>query len=292
MATRTTTTSNLAIELDGKLAASVSSLQLPGYRVEQVVVPTGPNSSARLGANVDITPLDAAFNVTQADALTEWALSLPRGQGAQPLDGAALVLDFNNKLTRRVEWTQALVTELRLPELDATSKAAFSLGLTWLPSTVTYAKASGAVVTLPTGSKAKKPLMLSNFRVSGLPFDGKFVSRISLPTVTATLAAQKPGYAQVNLGEVALVMGSASRDNALAWVQQVVADGKIADKEYLSLSIELLDPTLKSVRLTVQLSGCALLGYEESRLDKAQETLGTVTLRFAVGKLDMVFSPV
>lgn len=288
MATRLTTT-KLAIELAGKLAAGVSSLQMPGYRVEQVVVPTGPNASARLGVNVDITPLDAAFTLTQSDALTDWALSLPRGTGARPLDGAALLLDANNKLSRRVEWTEALVTELRLPELDASSKAAFSLGMTWLPSTVTYAKASGAAITLPPVSRNRKTLLLSNFRVQGLPFDGRFVSRITLPRVTCTLAAQKPGYAQVDSGEVKLVMAARSRDEALAWVQQVVADGQIADKEYLSLNIELLDAALKNVLLTVQLSGCALLGYEESRLEATQETLGTVTLRFAVGKLDMVF---
>ena len=288
MATRLPTT-KLALELDGKIAASVSSLQLPGYRVEQVVVPTGPNASARLGANVDITPLDAAFKLTQADALTEWALTLPRGKGAQPLDGAALVFDANNKLTRRVEWTQALVTELRLPELDATSRAAFSLGMTWLPSTVNYAKASGSTVTLAPVATTKKALLLSNFRVLGLPFDGRFVSRVTLPTVTATLAAQKPGYAQVDSGEVQVVMTSRSRDEALAWVQQVVADGQIADTEYLSLNIELLDAALKKVMLTVQLNGCSLLGYEESRLDPAQEALETVTLRFAVGKLDLAF---
>lgn len=289
MATRTTSSTQLGLELAGKLIASVSSLQLPGYRVEQVVVPTGPNASARLGVNVNITPLDAAFTPTPSDALTDWALSLPRGLGATPRDGAALVLDINNKLTRRVEWTEALVTELRLPELDAASKAGFSMGLSWLPGTVSYAKASGAVVKLPPVNKTRKALLLSNFRVQGLPFDGKFVSRITLPTVTGTLAAQKPGYAQVDLGEVRLVLAARSRDDVLAWVQQVMADGQIADQEYLSLSIELLDPTLKNVLLTLQLSGCALLGYEESRLDTAQDALGTVSLRFAVGKLDMAF---
>ena len=93
MATRLTTT-KLAIELDGKLAASVSSLQLPGYRVQQVGVPTGSNASARLGVKVDITPLAAAFTLSQPDALTDWALSLPRGD-------AALVLDANNQLRRQ-----------------------------------------------------------------------------------------------------------------------------------------------------------------------------------------------
>lgn len=291
MATRTTFASQLAIELDGTLSAKVSSLQMPGYRVDKVVVPAGPRVPAHGVAQVGITPLDATFNLTQSDALSDWVFSVARSATAQPMDGAALVLDVNNKLIRRIEWTQALVTALRLPELDATSKAAFSVGVSWLPSTVSVAKASGEVITLPPSSKTKKALLLSNFRVQGLPFDGKFVTRISLPTVTATPAAPKLGYAQQNLGEVKLVMSAMSRDNALAWVQQVVADGQVADKEALSFSIELLDAALKNVLLTVQLSGCALLGYEESRLDAAQDALATVSLRFAVGKLDMVFSP-
>lgn len=292
MATRNTNVFQLGIELAGKLSATVSSLQMPGYRVEKVNVPAGPKGPAHGMAQAGITPLDTAFNLTQSNALTDWVFSLARGQRARPMDGAVVVLDVNHKLTRRIEWTQALVTELRLPELDAASKAVFSVGAAWLPSTVSVAKATGEVVTLPPASKTGKALMLSNFRVLGLPFDGKFVTRISLPTVTAPLAAAKPGDAQVNLGEVKLVVSALSRDSARAWVQQVVADGQIADKEALSFSIELLDAAFKNVLLTVQLGGCALLGYEESRLDPAQDALATASLRFAVGQLDMVFSPI
>lgn len=290
MATRPTATT-LALELGGKVAGVVRSLQLPGYRVEQVVVPTGPGGAARLGANISISALEAQFSPVQADALTEWALSLPRGKAAQG-DGAALLLDANNIVARRVEWTEGLVTELRLPVLDAASKQAFSIEVKWQPGSVNYAKASGQVVKIPA-LKNKKAAQTSNFRVLGLPFNGAaFIKRALLPTLTAKLAEQAQGYAHIDSGELQLEFAATARDAVLAWVQKVVADGHIADGDYLGISIELLDPALKKVLLTVLLTGCALLGYEESRLEAAQESLPSVTLRFAVGMLDLQFSDI
>jgi len=289
----------LALELDGKIAGTVRSLQLPGYQVEQVVVATGPGGAARLGAHIGISALEASWVLSQADALTDWALSLPRATQGQARDGAALVLDLNQTLQRRVEWTEGLITELKLPTLDARSKDLAELAIQWLPGTVSYAKAPGGQkVALPAATKTRKAPLASSFRVQGLPFDGSGISRVQLPTVKAKLTETPPGqtrlpargYAQVDLGELRLEFSARTREAVLAWVQKVIANGQIADSEYLGLSIELLDVALKKVLVTVQLAGCALLSYEESRLDGNQDQLATVALRFAVGKLDLKFA--
>ncbi len=292
MAVRPSTTGSPAIELNGLLAGLARSLQMPGFRVEQVVVPSGPGRAARLAANISISTMAARIDLGESGPLLEWALSLPRGN---PLatDGAALVLDANRAVQRRVEWSDGLITELKLPVLDASSKLGFSMDLTWQPSSVSYAKPSGERLPLPTSKR--KPILTSNFRVVGLPFDASFISKITLPTVTAKLVTEQNGnqrlpsrhYSMIDLGELRLEFGARSRDEALAWVQKLVADGRIADGEYLTLRVELLDATLKNALATVTLAGCGLLRFEEDPIGTNTELIQRFALSFGVGQLDL-----
>jgi hypothetical protein len=292
MATRPSTAGSSALELNGLLAGRARSLQMPGYRVDQVVVPSGPGKAARLATNVSISTMAARIDLGEPGPLLEWALSLPRGN---PLatDGAALVLDANRRVQRRVEWSDGLITELRLPLLDASSKLGFSLDLTWQPSSVSYAQPSGERLALP--SVKRRPILTSNFRLAGLPFDASFITRITLPTVTAQLATEQTGqqrlpsrhYSVIDLGELRLEFAARSRDEALAWVQKLVADGRIADSEYLTLQVELLDASLKNVLASVTLAGCGLLRYEEDPIVANSEAMPRFALSFGVGQFDL-----
>ena len=292
MAVRPSTAGSPAIELNGLLAGLARSLQMPGYLVEQVVVPSGPGKAARLAANVSISAMAARIDLGEPGPLLEWALSLPRGN---PLatDGAALVLDADRKVQRRVEWSDGLITELKLPVLDANSKLGFSLDLAWQPSSVRYAKPSGARLVVPVTQR--KAVLLCNFRVQGLPFDASFITQVALPTVTAKLATEQTGqqrltsrhYSVIDLGELRLEFAARSRDEALAWVQKLVADGRIADSEYLTLQVELLDASLKAVLATVTLAGCGLLRFDEDPIGTNAESVPRFSLRFSVGQLDL-----
>ena len=282
-----------ALELNGQGVGIARSLQLPGYRVETVVVPAGPGKAARLAANISISTMEASIDLGEPGPLLEWALSLARGD-ALATDGAALVLDANRKPQRRVEWSAGLITGLKLPVLDASNKQVFSLGLTWQPATVSYAKAgdTGSVV-LP--APKRKPITTANFRVSGLPFDARFISQVVLPTVTAKLVVEQTGqqrlpsrhYASVDLGELRLVFNARSQGDVLAWVQKVVADGRIADGDYLGIVVEMLDASLKTVLASISLAGCGLLRYEEDPISGNSEQVQQCTLCFAVGQLDL-----
>ena len=282
-----------ALELNGQGVGIARSLQMPGYRVETVVVPAGPGKAARLAANISISTMEASIDLGEPGPLLEWALSLARGD-ALATDGAALVLDANRKPQRRVEWSAGLITGLKLPVLDASNKQVFSLGLTWQPATVSYAKAgdTGSVV-LP--APKRKPITTANFRVSGLPFDARFISQVGLPTVTAKLLVEQTGqqrlpsrhYASVDLGELRLVFNARSQGDVLAWVQKVVADGRIADGDYLGIVVEMLDASLKTVLASISLAGCGLLRYEEDPISGNSEQVQQCTLCFAVGQLDL-----
>jgi len=194
---------------------------------------------------------------------------------------------------RRIEWSQGLLTELRLPELDATSKSFFTIGLTWQPEEIRFAKASSDMGASRPGKS--KTILLSNFRLIGLPFDASAVIRVALPAVRAKIEVETIGtqrlpqrhVAGVDLGEVRLEIGARSADAVRDWVVKVINDGTVTEGEQIDFGIELLDSSLKSVLATITLRGCALTGYAEFELATAAERPANVALRFSVGDLDI-----
>ena len=282
---------NFYLELDGKLTAMLRSVELPGIQIQQVVVPRGPNGEPRLGRDATLSELGLTLPLQQADSLGDWLLDLGSGKDLKPANAAVLVADANFKLLRRVECAETWLTQVQLPTLDAREgKVAPELALRCQPTRVAYAQlgsAAGKVVSTP--NTKTKQLTSSNFRLKGLPFgDASHVVRVALPTLTAEMAGAT--VTRVDLGEVAITVSQPGIEAALAWVLKVAGDGKVSDSEVLALDIELLDPAMKKALLTVQLIGCVLTSFQEDPLDARKETLRGATLRFAVGRVGMVFA--
>jgi hypothetical protein len=298
MATRSTTASTPVIELAGAVVGPLRTVQLPGFEISQGVVPAGPGGAPRLARDATVTEMQAEFDLSQSDALSDWLLALARGKPAAPMSGAVVVLDANSTVKRRAEFADGLLTAIELPLLDATARTAVSARLSWLPARMAYAKLSDANLKLALPTKRKKAPLASNFRVKGLPFDAAArVTRVQLPQVSAQLdglsSGGTPGYARIDLGEVELIFsGAAARDAALDWALKLMGDGRVTDSEFLNLDIELLDPALKNVLMTFKLGGCALRGYAESPIEGGADALPTASLRLAVGQLDLVFAAV
>lgn len=290
MAVSGLTSGDIALELGGKPAGPLRRVQSPGYEVGQVAA-TGESAGANRAGRFTLTPADADFAVTGPGPLLDWAQTLLH-KVPIAIDGAIELLDRNFRVVRRVEWSQGLLTELRLPELDATSKSAFTVGLTWQPEAIRFAKGgSSASASRPGKSKA---LLLSHFRVIGLPFDASAVIRVALPTVRATIAdatgsdgRPQPLVAGVDLGEVRLEIGARSADAVRDWVVKVIGEDTVTDAERVDLSIELLDPQLKNVLATITLRGCALTGYAEFEVAAGADRSANVALRFSVGDVDL-----
>ena len=282
---------SVALEVGGKAAGLPRRVQPPGYEVTQVAASGAAPGSAQSAGRLTPTPVDADFAFVGPDPLLDWALTLPR-RAPLAMDGAIQLLDRNQRVLRRIEWTQGLPTELRLPELDATSKSLFTVGLAWQPEAIRFVR-TGAGTVMP-GPVRNKTVLLSNFRVSGMPFDTSGVTRVALPTVRAKFATESTGMqllprrrvAGVDIGEVRLEVSARSADAVRDWVARVAGDGAVTDAERVDFAVELLDATLKNTVATITLRGCALTGYAEFELTAAAQTPANVALRFSVGDLD------
>lgn len=282
---------SIALEVGGKPAGLLRRVLPPGYEVTKAAAAGGAPGLAHSAGRLTPTPVDADFDFVGPSPLLDWALTLPR-RASLTMDGAIQLLDRNQRVLRRIEWSQGLLTALRLPELDATSKAPFTVGLTWLPEAIRFVpNGAGTATPAPVKSKA---VLLSNFRVTGLPFDGSGVTRVALPTVRAKMATESAGLQRlprrlvgVDLGEVRLEVGARSADAVRDWVTKLAGDGAVTDAEQIDFTVELLDATLKNAVATITLRGCALTGYAEFELAATAQTPSSVALRFSIGNLDI-----
>ena len=285
--------SNLNLALDGQAASPLRSLQPPAYRLDRSTSARPGGSVIRAGAVVTLGEMAAEFGLEQPGPLRDWAVRFAGGDLA-PQSGVAQVCDFKMALRRSLAFEAGQITQLRLPTLSATDgRTALLLGLSWRMQALRDSVGDGHTVAV-TGGRAKA-MLAGNFRVSGLPFDSAGIVRVALPLLRriddATDPRQpRPKAGALDLGELALTVGMRSHGKALAWVQQVAADGQLADTERLDIVVDLLDASLKTVLASVQLQACRLLACDESLLDMASESPPSLALRFAVGAVALSFS--
>lgn len=282
--------SNLAIELDGVAAGPLRSLLPPSYRIDRASATWDGARVLQAGRTTLLGELAAEMSLTAGGPLLDWLNSLMAGK-AQPTSGLLQVLDHNFNEKRRITFEDGQLSEIKLPLLSAADgKAPFVIGFRWQPARVSDGPGSGKV-NKPVVNK-RKAILASNFRVAGLPFDGSFITRVALPTVTAKLQsdgsrARPSRYLQVEHGELGLGFSPRSTPDVLAWVRKLVDDGRVSDGETLALTIDLLDSAMKTALATVTLVGCSLVACDEAPLGNAADSAAGVTLRFSVAQTSL-----
>lgn len=283
MATSSThSSSNFALELGGQSAGWLRS-------VEPSPLNLVPGSRPRQPRRLQIGEFWASYALSEADAVLDWMQSVLDRREAQPQSGAVVYANTAFKPVRRVDFSGALITEIRFPTLDGASKLPFEVQFKWLPGTVSFSKPVHAAA-LPAAGK-RKAWILSNFRFLGLPFDGSSVTRVQLPALAATVlpgAGRKPPrHDSIQWGELVVEVSTRGEDALLEWVNKIIDDGKLVDAEFLDLSVEMLDPSLKKTLATLALGRCGLLRVAHARNTAGDTQLRTITLTFSVERLGL-----
>ncbi len=284
---------NLALELDGEAAGALRSALPAGYRIARIAR-TGASAAGtrplRDEAIVSLAAMAAEADLPDKGPLLDWLQALLSGQQA-PRNGAVQVADHHFAERRRLEFRDAQLTEVSWQGLSAAEgKRPFFIGLAWQPGAVDDRAGSGQ--RLQPAVSRRKPPMCSNFRVSGLPFDGQFTTEVDLPSVALEYSAADPrrpdrAVARLRLGELRLQIAARSTGAVTDWVRKLVGDGRVDPAETLSLTVELLDTSLKKVLASFQMTGCELQACDEARLGGGAERSEGVTLRFAVQQLGL-----
>lgn len=290
--------SNLALEVAGKPAGFLTSFQAPPCEVRTTptlagaAAGTGPvPGPAKLGEAV------ATFEPSLAPAILDWIGGVWR-RADRATDAALSLADQNLETRYRFDLTRCLLTSVEFPVLDAADgKRAFEVTFKFQPEALKYG-AGGPKLQGTPGAKAKRWLV-SNWKVSLPGLESRFVSRIELPRLTAKIAEESASPARLptrrpaglDLGSLKLTITPAGFDAANSLVAKTLQDGTVTSAEYVDVTIDLLDPAMKTVVGTITCSRCWLARFDWSLgAAGAGENPLLTTLEFAVGGFD--FKPV
>ena len=266
-------------------------LDLPGLGTGGLRSATLPALAFADSAPPALGRFEAELQPGLSPQLLPWAMSLARDGGTEQA-GALLEADVNRKLVRRLDWTGGSVTMLAFSPLDArVARQSFSLLLQWEVQTLKSNPGGGQ--QMPASPGKSKAWLTSNFKVDGLPFDSRGVSRVELPTVTLLPHSRGSGRSQVTallpvLSNWQLQVAGPGLAPALAWVNKLADQGGVKPDNRFDLDIALMDTSLKTVLGNVTLKGCSLVRSQESALGSTDaNALRTLTLVFSAQSLDL-----
>ncbi|MDP1770409.1 MAG: hypothetical protein Q8L74_16615 [Nitrospirota bacterium] len=274
---------NLALELDGASAGFVQAVEGGNAFADVLVEAVGPDGIQRKrpgSVKFEDIIIQVPFN-GDAKPLNNW-IAETLGKAQTPKNGAIQYMDFNFTEMKRLEFFNAVLTEVTLPVADPAARNPEFLTLRITPQTTRLTGSTGKKLS-GTGTKSKA-VLASNFRfnVQGLEKAcariGKVESIVAKRPVAGSAVGQDrlkqsaPGVLDCSI--VRLTLPEADAGPFYSWFDDTVVKGKPSGE--LAGLLEWLDPTLKVVLASVQLGGLGIVRYAPEPINAGAERLGQV----------------
>lgn len=268
------------LELDGTPIGQIQKFE-GGGPVGNVVARSNGTLQDKQLKGFQYEPIAFDFSAAQAPALFQWLASTLKGDKLRR-SGAIIIADFNYNVVRRLEFKGAILTELTLPALDATSKEATRFHAVLTPERTQLVPVKG---TAPKEAISKTRLMPSNFRITLPGLDTKRVIQVSALTIRQSSAnGERPSY---EISDVEFLLPSADTESYEKWLQTNVVEGK---GQEIDGKIELLDPALTTTLATITLSRLGLYQLSTLPTDSGADTISRTTAKFYVEGFDIQFN--
>lgn len=156
---------------------------------------TNEGTTTKVVSAVRVEPLKIECGIGMSAEWYKWIADTISGhKGLVRKSGAVVSYDATGKAISQLVFSNALISEITLPALDASAKELARLGVTLVPESAQLASAGGAPG--PTsGPKTQKAWTASNFALSidGLDTSTSFITNADPMTFKVTLGAAQTG---------------------------------------------------------------------------------------------------
>lgn len=233
---RSYTAARWVVELEGALAGPAESVQ-GGNIIEQGGNVNKPGGVQKHPTNVKYEDIMLACGTGMSKSFYEWVGSVFSGRNSRK-NGAISSCDDNYKETNRTEWNNGIISEVRFPGLDASSKEAARMTIRISPEGIRWVKGSGRDLRTEIGRK-QKAWEASNFRLEIPGVDCKRVSKIDALTV------QENG-SRHSFSNLVVTLPEADTSTWVAW-ERSHSEGKSAQGGGKTGRLEYLGPDVREV---------------------------------------------
>lgn len=153
------------LDLDGRAAGLLTQFTGLDVEAEVVVQPGGTNGTPQKQvASITPTPGRATVGIGMGKGMYEW-IRLAFDNTNISKSGAVLMTDMTYKVRSQIAFKNALITEVRFPSCDASSKEAGLFSVVFQPESIDWGKGNGKDIRDQAGTKTKA-WTVSNFSVT------------------------------------------------------------------------------------------------------------------------------
>ena len=261
------------LELDGAFQGFLVSTV--GGEAFAEVIEVGALKHPGLPQYEDIT---VEFDFSMASSTFDWMKACMDGSRLHK-SGAIIVADFNFKELTRLNFFEALITEIGWPALDAASKEPGRLSLEFSPDVTRRKPGSGAAIAASVN--VQKKWLPANFRlkIDGLEAACTKVNKIEALVVKQKFLVNSDGGRQpgrLEYPNLVVTLAESAAGPFFDWAESFIIQGANGQKDEKSGSIDFLTLDLKTVLATLTFSNLGIFRCAPEKAEAGVESIRRV----------------
>ncbi len=250
-----------ALELDGVMAGYLGSVEGGEVFADVVAEPVGSdNIQHKHIAGVKYEDITITCGPGMSQAFYEWIKATLERKSPRK-NGAIVALDFNYKALYRLNFKNALISEVGFPALDAASKDPAKLTVKIAVESSTKTKTNEPIVGAAAVPQMQKKWLPANFRlkIDGLDDAMSRVNKVDAIVIKQKVFANAVGDARdsakqasnIEIPNIGVTFPEANSESVEKWRDDFILRGNNAEKNG---TLEFLTPDLKEVLFILNLN--------------------------------------
>lgn len=272
-----------ALELDGKAAGFLPAVQ--GGNVVAEVVEFTPGTDGipqKVHGELQYEEISMLVDLGMDSVLWDWVGHMV-DRDPMSMDGAIIFADMDSNVVRRMEFKNALLSEVSFPALDAASNEAGLLTIKFRPESTALKPPGGKLLNLALAKQ--KTWLASNFRLQVGDLPCTRVNKIEALTIKQQIMEFREGG---DAGTVHLLPGKLEFPNLVAtfsaldlgpwqaFFDDFVLAGNNGQADEIGGKLDLMEPDLKTVLATLEFFHLGIFRLAPEEV----EPLGSTIQRF------------
>lgn len=236
-------------------------------------------------AGVKYEDISITCGTAMSKAYYDWVQASIDHQAKRMDSGALIYADFNYNETGRLNFFNALITEVGFPALDASSKEPAKMSLKFAVEYTRMMAKTGASIKGELGKGQQKRWTPANFRleIDGMSNCTPYVNKIEALTIKQKVVDNPLGQfrdfqkepAHIEFPNLVITVNESHADDFYKWHEDFVIKGNCTQDHEKTGSLTYLSADLKDL-FTVTFSGLGIFSAKREKSESASENIKRV----------------
>lgn len=274
------------MDLGGSFAGWISSIE-GGQATADVVVEKlgGELIQKKHIAGVKYEDITVTCGTSMSKAFYDWIQASLDFKHTRN-HGAIIMADFDQKEVSRLNFFEALVTEVGFPALDAASKDAAKMTVKFSPEYTRMIPKTGSAIQAPIGKGEQKKWSPANFRlkIDGLDTPCAHVNKVEALTIKQKVVEDPSGElrdypklpASIEYPNLVVTFAESHADDIYKWHEDFVINGNNTEDKEKGGTLEYLSADRKSVLFTLTFSNLGIFKLTPDKAESGSENVRRV----------------